>query len=60
MRKPCYSAHTKSHAPFPAFAVKLVSQEIAIGKCVPLFFEEYQVKRKILCKLLQNAGFDVF
>ena len=43
-----------------AFAVKLVGREIEIGKCVPLFLEKYQGKRKILFEILQNAGFDVF
>src|SRR4030043_846884 len=35
-----------------AFAVKLVGQEIEIGICFPLFFEEYQGKGKVLLDLL--------
>jgi len=42
-----------------AFAVKLVGQEIEIGKCVPLFSEEYQEKRNVLLELLHAAGHDV-
>jgi DNA phosphorothioation-dependent restriction protein DptG len=42
-----------------AFAVKLVGQEIEIGKCVPLFSEEYQEKRNVLLELLHAAGFEV-
>ena len=40
-----------------AFAVKLVGQEIDITKCIPLFSEEYQEKRKVLFELLHAAGF---
>ena len=42
-----------------AFAVKLVGQEIEIGKCIPLFSEEYQEKRNVLLELLSAAGYDV-
>ena len=42
-----------------AFAVKLVGQEIEIGKCVPLFSEAYQEKRQVLLELLGAAGYDV-
>jgi len=42
-----------------AFAVKLVGQEIAIGKCVPLFSDEFKEKRKVLLELLQAAGYEV-
>jgi len=42
-----------------AFAVKWVGQEIEIGKCVPLFSEEYQEKRNVLLELLHAAGYDV-
>jgi ArsR family metal-binding transcriptional regulator len=42
-----------------AFAVKLVGQEIAIGKCVPLFSEEFKEKRKVLLELLHAAGYEV-
>src|SRR4030043_1383113 len=42
-----------------AFAVKLVGQEIEITKCIPLFSEEYQEKRKVLFELLQAAGYDI-
>jgi ArsR family metal-binding transcriptional regulator len=42
-----------------AFAVKLVGQEIAIGKCVPLFSEEFKEKRKVLIDLLHTAGYEV-
>ena len=42
-----------------AFAVKLVGQEIEIGKCVPLFSEAYQEKRNVLLELLHAAGYDV-
>ncbi len=42
-----------------AFAVKLVGQEIELGKCVPLFSDEYQGKRNVLLELLHAAGYDV-
>src|SRR4030043_1962445 len=42
-----------------AFAVKLVGQEIAIGKCVPLFSDEFKEKRKVLLELLHAAGYEV-
>jgi ArsR family metal-binding transcriptional regulator len=42
-----------------AFAVKLVGQEIAIGKCVPLFSDEFKEKRKVLLDLLHAAGYEV-
>ena len=42
-----------------AFAVKLVGQEIEIGKCIPLFSEKYQEKRNVLLELLSAAGYDV-
>jgi ArsR family metal-binding transcriptional regulator len=42
-----------------AFAVKLVGQEIEIMKCIPLFSEEYQEKRKVLSELLHAAGYNV-
>jgi DNA phosphorothioation-dependent restriction protein DptG len=42
-----------------AFAVKLVGQEIEAAKCVPLFSEEYQEKRKVLLELLHAAGYNV-
>jgi len=42
-----------------AFAVKLVGQEIEITKCIPLFSEEYQEKRKVLLDLLHAAGYEV-
>ena len=42
-----------------AFAVKLVGQEIEITKCIPLFLEEYQGKRKVLLDLLHAAGYDI-
>jgi len=42
-----------------AFAVKLVGQEIEIGKCFPLFFEEYQGKGKVLLDLLHATGHEV-
>jgi len=42
-----------------AFAVKLVGQEIAIGKCVPLFSDEFKEKRKVLLDLLHAAGDEV-
>jgi ArsR family metal-binding transcriptional regulator len=42
-----------------AFAVKLVGQEIEITKCLPLFSEEYQEKRKVLSELLHAAGFQI-
>ena len=40
-----------------AFAVKLVGQEIEIGKCIPFFSEEYQEKRQVLSELLHAAGY---
>jgi ArsR family metal-binding transcriptional regulator len=42
-----------------AFAVKLVGREIAIGKCVPLFSDEFKEKRKVLLDLLHAAGYEV-
>jgi ArsR family metal-binding transcriptional regulator len=42
-----------------AFAVKLVGQEIAIGKCAPLFSDEFKEKRKVLLDLLHAAGYEV-
>ncbi len=42
-----------------AFAVKLVGQEITIGKCVPLFPDEFTEKRKVLLDLLHAAGYEV-
>jgi hypothetical protein len=36
-----------------------VGQEIEIMKCIPLFSEEYQEKRKVLFELLQAAGYDI-
>jgi ArsR family metal-binding transcriptional regulator len=42
-----------------AFAVKWVGQEIELGKCVPLFSDEYQGKRNVLLELLHAAGYDV-
>jgi len=41
------------------FAVKLVGQEIEITKCIPLFSEGYQEKRKVLSELLHAAGYNV-
>jgi ArsR family metal-binding transcriptional regulator len=41
-----------------AFAVKLVGQEIELGRCVPLFSDEYQEKRNVLLELLHAAGYD--
>jgi DNA phosphorothioation-dependent restriction protein DptG len=42
-----------------AFAVKLVGQEIAIGKCVPLLLDEFKGKHKVLLELLHAAGYEV-
>lgn len=42
-----------------AFAFKLVDQKIDIGKCLPLFSEEYQEKRRILLETLKDAGYKV-
>ncbi len=42
-----------------AFAVKLVGQEITIGKCVPLLSDEFKEKRKVLLDLLHAAGYEV-
>jgi len=42
-----------------AFAVKFVGQEIEVAKCIPLFSEEYQEKRKVLLELLHAAGYNV-
>jgi ArsR family metal-binding transcriptional regulator len=39
-----------------AFAFKLVDQKIEIEKCLPLFSEEYNEKRKVLLEMLQAAG----
>jgi hypothetical protein len=37
----------------------LVGQEIEAAKCVPLFSEEYQEKRRVLLELLHAAGYNV-
>ena len=42
-----------------AFAVKLVGQEIVIGKCVPLFSDEFKEKRQVLLDLLHASGYEV-
>ncbi len=42
-----------------AFAVRLAGQEIEIAKCIPLFLEEYQEKRKVLSELLHAAGYKI-
>ena len=42
-----------------AFAVKLVGQEIVIGKCVPLFSDEFKEKRQVLLDLLHATGYEV-
>jgi len=42
-----------------AFALKLVGWEIAIGKCVPLFLDDFKEKRKVLLDLLHAAGYEV-
>jgi ArsR family metal-binding transcriptional regulator len=42
-----------------AFAVRLVGQEIEIGKCPPLFTREYEEKRNVLLDLIQSAGYEV-
>ena len=42
-----------------AFAVKLVGQEIDIIKCIPLFSEEYEEKRKVLSELLHAAVYKI-
>jgi ArsR family metal-binding transcriptional regulator len=42
-----------------AFAVKLVVREIDIGRCGPLFSEEYGEKRMILLELLDVAGYNI-
>jgi len=42
-----------------AFAVKLVSQEIEIKQCIPLFSDEFKEKRKVLLELLHAAGYEV-
>ena len=40
-----------------AFAFKLVDQKIEIGKCLPLFSDQFKEKRKVLLEILQNAGY---
>lgn len=42
-----------------AFAAKLQQDEIPIGKCSPLFTEEYKEKREKLFSLLQDAGYEI-
>jgi ArsR family metal-binding transcriptional regulator len=42
-----------------AFAFKLVDQKIEVVKCLPLFSDEYNEKRKVLLEILQNAGYKV-
>jgi ArsR family metal-binding transcriptional regulator len=42
-----------------AFAVRLVGQETEIMKCIPLFSDEYQEKRKVLSELLHAAGYKI-
>jgi ArsR family metal-binding transcriptional regulator len=39
-----------------AFAFKSVDQKIEIDKCLPLFSDEYNEKRKVLLEMLQAAG----
>lgn len=42
-----------------AFAVKMLSGEISVVRCAPLFTPEYKDKRQVLIELLQAAGYHV-
>ena len=42
-----------------AFASQLVSGSLNIMKCAPLFYAEFQDKRKELLRILQAAGYEV-
>jgi ArsR family metal-binding transcriptional regulator len=42
-----------------AFAVGLVGQEVEITKCIPLFSDGYQEKRKVPSELLHAAGYNI-
>lgn len=42
-----------------AFAVKMLSEEISVVRCAPLFNPEYRDKRQVLIELLQAAGYPV-
>ena len=42
-----------------AFAVKMLSGEKSVVRCVPLFTPEYKAKRQVLIDLLQAAGYPV-
>jgi ArsR family metal-binding transcriptional regulator len=42
-----------------AFAFKLVDEKVEIVKCLPLFSDLYQAKRKVLLETLKNAGLKV-
>jgi ArsR family metal-binding transcriptional regulator len=42
-----------------AFAFKLVDQKIEIAKCIPLFSDQFNEKRRVLLEILQNAGYKV-
>jgi ArsR family metal-binding transcriptional regulator len=42
-----------------AFAFKLVDQKIEIEKCIPLFSDQFNEKRRVLLEILQNAGYEV-
>lgn len=42
-----------------AFAFKLVDQKVEIGKCLPLFSDQFKEKRKVLFEILHNAGLKV-
>jgi ArsR family metal-binding transcriptional regulator len=42
-----------------AFAFKLVDQKIEVGKCLPLFLNQFKEKRKVLLETLHDAGYKV-
>jgi len=42
-----------------AFAAQLVSGSLNVMKCAPLFYAEFQDKRKELLRILQAAGYEV-
>jgi ArsR family metal-binding transcriptional regulator len=42
-----------------AFAFKLVDRKIEIVKCLPLFSDQFEEKRKVLFEILKNTGYEL-
>lgn len=42
-----------------SFAFKLIKKEVGVGKCFPLYTDEYQEKRQALLELLKDAGYGI-